>query len=87
MRVVSFTSYDYNGAKSVPVIASFDNEGHIAPLYVRLGEASCKVKSYWVKYAYHNIIEFNCMICDNDSDKVKPLLLQYHQAECVWVVA
>ncbi len=86
MNTVSFTSFDYNGAKAVAVIASFDPEGHIAPLYVRLGENSCKVESYKVKHAYHNVSEFNCMICDSEDSRIKPIILQYHQSECIWVV-
>ena len=36
MPIVSYTSYDYKSMKVVPVIASFDTEGHIKPLYVRI---------------------------------------------------
>ena len=35
---VSYTSYDYAPVEIIPVIASFDSEGHIRPLYVRIGE-------------------------------------------------
>lgn len=43
--VISFNSYDYERVKCVPVIASFDSDGHIMPLYVRINGQPFKVES------------------------------------------
>lgn len=36
----------------IPVIASFDAEGRVKPLYVRIGELSLKVHSSWLKPSF-----------------------------------
>jgi len=83
--IKSFNSMDYKPYKSVPVIASFDTEGHIAPLYVRLNGQAHRVLSYWIRNtAFINTIEFSCKIEDNDFEK--PLLLKYYCHESTWVV-
>ena len=81
---VSYTSYDYAPVEIIPVIASFDSEGHIRPLYVRIGEEPLKVHSFWVKPSFVNLIEFRCKLIDGDC--LKPLAITYHQAECVWTI-
>lgn len=81
----SYTSYDYLPVECIPVIASFDSEGHIAPLYIRLEGASYKVDTYWIRTTSHrNIIEYNCKIVDNGF--LKPLILSFHVNECVWTI-
>ncbi|MCR4705116.1 MAG: hypothetical protein K5641_03530 [Lachnospiraceae bacterium] len=81
---VSYTSFDYEPVYTVPVIASFDAEGHIKPLYVRVNEDRYKVFSYWVKNHFSNIIEFNCQL--QKGDRLIPALLKYHQQESVWTI-
>lgn len=84
MRKVSYTSFDYAPVEIVPVIASFDSQGHIAPLYVRINGLSLKVNSFWVSSTYHNIIEFKCKVIDHGY--LKPLALTYHLAEGMWTI-
>ena len=79
---ISYTSFDYTTTMIVPVIASFDTQGHICPLYVRLGRASYKIESYFVHSKYSNITEFRCRITDGDS--LKPLELSYYSVEGMW---
>lgn len=82
----SYSSIDFKPQTSVPVIASFDTEGHIAPLYVRLNGNSHKVLSYWIRNgAFVNTIEFSCKIEDNGFEK--PLLLKYYYEESTWVIS
>lgn len=81
---ISYTAYDVKPTKIVPVIASFDAEGHIKPLYVRIGELSLKVHSSWIKPASKNILEFNCEL--EDDDRLKPLILTYYRNEMVWAI-
>lgn len=82
--IVSYTSYDFKPNTIVPVIASFDTEGHVKPLYVRIGELSLKVHSSWLKPSFSDVLEFNCQLIDGDY--LKPLILRYFQKETVWVV-
>ncbi len=81
---ISYTSYDYRPGTIVPVIASFDAEGHIKPLYVRIQGGSYKVASYHIKCRFSNTLEFNCQI-ETEHGTI-PVLLSYHQAEGVWML-
>ena len=81
---VSYMNFDYEPVFAVPVIASFDAEGHIKPLYVRLGEERYKVYSYWVKSRFANNVEFNCQL--QKDDRLIPALLKYYNQESVWVI-
>lgn len=82
--VISYTSYDYKPITIVPVIASFDTDGHIAPLYVRINGESYKVDSFWTSCKFANSIEFHCKLIDHDIRK--PLLLTYYKAEDIWAI-
>lgn len=69
----------------VPVIASFDTAGRIAPLYVRLNGEVHRVLSYWIRNkGFINTVEFSCKIADGDFEK--PLLLTYFYNEATWVI-
>ena len=79
-----YTSFSYQPVDFVPVIASFDTEGRICPLYVRINGISLKVDSFYERAKFFNVIEFNCKVIDNNY--LKPLLLTYYQAERVWSI-
>lgn len=81
---VSYTSYDYAPVSIVPVIASFDSEGHIKPLYVRICGEPYKIHSSWLKQSFADIFEFHCKVMDDDC--LKPLVLTYHTRENVWTI-
>lgn len=81
---VSNKSYDHIKNDIVSVIASFDSEGHIRPLYVRIGEEALKVRSSWLKPSFPGIFEFNCQVIDGEY--IKPLILTYHPRESVWTI-
>lgn len=83
-KTVSYTSFDYKPVDIVPVIASFDSEGHISPLYVRINRNSYKIASHWVRSKFHNTVDFNCTVIDGDS--TKPLVLTFHREEGVWTI-
>lgn len=68
----------------VSVIASFDAEGHVRPLYVRVNENSLKVYSSWLKPSFQGFLEFQCNVIENNH--LKPLLLTYHKRENVWTI-
>ena len=79
------TSYDFYNVTLVPVIASFDSEGHIMPLYVRINGESFKIRSAWLKPSFHSTSIFQCQIEDNGT--IKPLILTYHHRENVWTIS
>lgn len=81
---VSYTSFDLSTTSVVPVIASFDSEGHICPLYVRIGRNSYKINSYFVHSRYSNTTEFRCKITDGDFER--PLQLTYYSVEGMWTI-
>jgi len=82
--IPSYSSFDYSPVNVVPVIASFDSEGHIAPLYVRLCGNSCRIEKYWIKSTFVNTIQYNCQITDGETKK--QLLLTYFQDESIWTI-
>lgn len=81
---VSRTSFDYKPVTIVPVIASFDTDGHIAPLYVRINGISMKVASFYERNKFSNSVEFFCKVIDGDY--LKPVQLSYYTAERVWTI-
>lgn len=81
---VSYQSYDHSPITVVPVIASFDTDGHVKPLYVRIDGVSLKVHSSWLKPSFNNTIEFQCQVIDRDC--LKPLALTFHKMEGVWTI-
>lgn len=66
----------------VPVISSFDCDGNIFPLYVRINEQSLKVYNARRVDLAIRIINFNCEIMDYD--RVKSIKLSYHIEDLVW---
>ena len=84
MRQISYTSHDYKPVCVVPVIASFDTEGHVVPLYVRIEGESCRVNSFWIKSDCTNVIQYNCQIMNHDT--IRPVQLSYYQDETIWTI-
>lgn len=82
--MVSYTNYDFISHNKVSVIASFDTKGHVHPLYIRIGEGSYKVHSFWLKPSFRGVLEFRCEI--EDGRKLKSLILEYHQNENIWLI-
>ena len=66
----------------VPVIASFDSEGRIVPLYVRINGDSYKIESARMSCIFSNIVEFHCKVIDGEA--IKPLLLTFYRREGMW---
>lgn len=81
----SLTPYDHSGLVKVSVIASFDTNGHIRPLYIRFGEEALKVHSFSEKPSTMGFREFRCQVIDNDC--LKPLALTYRTNDNVWTIA
>ena len=83
-QILSHNSHDYLPIQIVPVIASFNDEGQIRPLYVGINGERYKVESYWVRRSFSNQIEFQCKLIDQDM--LKPVVLTYYQNECIWTI-
>lgn len=77
--IISSTNYE-----SVSVIASFDTEGHVRPLFVRVNSESLKVHSCWQKPSFRGTIEFQCKVIDNDC--LKNLNVIYRQSDNIWSI-
>ena len=68
----------------VPVIASFNDDGQMKPLYVGINKERYKVASYWIRRSFSNQVEFHCkLIVENMS---KAIILTYHLNECIWTI-
>lgn len=74
----------YDNSTLVPVIASFDNEGHIRPLYVRIDGDAYKIHTSWLKPGFARTSVFQCQLIDNG--QLKPLILTYYHQENVWTI-
>lgn len=77
------TSYKSN-LINVPVIASFDTEGRVRPLYIRFGDECLKVHSAVEKPSTFDLKEFQCQVIDGD--RLKSLMLTYRMRDTVWTI-
>lgn len=66
----------------VPVISSFDCDGNIFPLYVRIDGQSLKIYNAYRVESSLRMIHFNCEVMNYD--RVKRIKLSYHIADMVW---
>lgn len=84
-KIVSYTNFDYEPTSIIPVIASFDSQGHISPLWVRINGQAYKVESFWSTNYFRNIVDFKCKIIDGES--IKPLALSFYREEGMWTIS
>ncbi len=84
MQIVSLNSHDYMPVTVIPVIASFNEDGQIKPLYVGIDGNRYKVESYWVRRSFANQIEFNCKLLLEES--LQTLIITYYMNECIWTI-
>lgn len=83
-QILSQNSHDYLQMQIVPVIASFNDEGQIKPLYVGIDGERYKVQSYWIRRSFSNQIEFQCKLIVGDTLKI--IIITYYLNECVWTI-
>jgi len=81
---VSHGLSDCQHIQPVSVISSFDCEGNLLPIFVRIGEESLKVYNAYRTDSTISIINFNCEIMDGEV--VKPLKLSYHIRDLIWTI-
>lgn len=77
-------SYGGDPVELVPVIASYDGEGHIRPLYVRINDDKYQVISSWLKSSFANCMDFHCTL-SRDNRKYS-VVMTYHIRETVWTI-
>ena len=82
--IVSHSLKDSPNLTIVSVIASFDTERHIRPLYIRIGDESLKVYKATVINTYYNQTTFQCEVIDGDF--VKQVRLTYFANESLWAI-
>ena len=82
--VIPIESYNSDPIEIVPVIATYDTEGNLKPIYVRLNGDSLKVDTYLAKASEESDIDFYCTLSHNDCRM--RLILTYHVKETVWSI-
>lgn len=83
-KIISRTPFDYREYRIVPVIASFDDLGHLRPLYVRIGEESLKIESSWTGTDFVNHTIYHCTVLEGGVRK--PLVLSFVHDSLVWTI-
>jgi len=83
-QIQSFNSHDYLPVTIIPVIASFNKDGQIKPLYVGIDGVSYKIQSYWVRRCFSNQVEFSCKLLINNC--LKTIVMTYYLNECIWTI-
>ena len=68
----------------VPIICSFDSEGHMRPMYIRINGEAFKICSSCEKFSYANAAVFQCQVDDHGT--LKPLTLEYRYREHLWLM-
>lgn len=83
--VFPIESYGTDPIELVPVIASYDTEGRVKPLYVRIKGETYKVENHWVKSTnFSNNIDFNVTL--SKDNRTYKLILTYHLRETAWSI-
>lgn len=81
---VSRSSFDYKECVTVPVIAGFDSNGIIIPIYVRIDGSKYKVDEYSAKTKFSGVTEYRCIV--SFKERTMPLELTYYSNESVWTI-
>lgn len=82
VAIVSHGLHDCRHLQLVPVISSFDKEGNVTPLYVRINKESFKIYNSYQSNSTIQLLHFKCEVMVGDC--VRPLELMYHVNEHKW---
>ena len=78
-------SYNGNPVELVSVIASYDTEGRMKPLYVRINDERYKIESCWIKPSIcGDILDYNCTLVRDD--RIYKVIMTYHIRETTWTI-
>lgn len=75
---------DCTHLKVVPVIATYDGNGNILPLYVRIGEETFKIYNAYVSESNFRILTFKGEVMVQDA--VRPIKLSYFINDLTWCI-
>jgi len=81
---VSNSTHDYETLEHVPVIASFNQNGNMMPIYVGIDGQRFKIVSACLRSGFNNVMDFNCQI--NDGNYIKPIRLIYYKDDGIWAL-
>ena len=70
--------------KVVPVIATYDGNGNILPLYVRINEETFKIYNAYVSESNFRILTFSGEVMVQDA--VRPIKLSYFINDLMWCI-
>lgn len=73
---------DCSHIKAVPAIATYDSNGNILPIYVRIDGERLKVYNAYVSESTRKILTFKGEVMVQDI--VKPIKLNYYVDDLVW---
>lgn len=82
---ISRFPYEYQKGETIPVIASFSDNGKVLPLYLRINEESYKVIECHEVDNNRSVAEFRCFI--EDCGIRKEVRVKYFYAEAIWFIA
>ena len=82
--IISTGLKDCSHLKIVPVISSFDCDGHIIPLYIRINDESLRVYNVTQSDSTFRLLVFHCDILIDDT--FLPLTLLYHINDILWSI-
>ena len=74
----------YPVQKPVPLICSFDSEGHMRPIRVRINGEAFTIHSSHEKPSFDHAAVFQCEV--EDYGILKPLTLEYRYREHLWLM-
>lgn len=80
--IISYGLHDCTHLNIVPVISSFDREGNISPLYVRINGEAFKIYNAHQTNSTLQLLNFKCEVIVDDC--IRPLNLIYHVREHKW---
>lgn len=85
--IISHNSYDFLEATVVPVIASFNSDSKIAPLYIKIAGETYKIHSFTERqqetWSLHFYV-FDCKIVVYN--QIKSIELTYRTNERLWTI-
>lgn len=75
--------FDQSVETVVPVIASFNTNGSIKPLYVRINDVPLQITDCWCQ-PFSGYMKYHCSVLDNNH--LKDITLSYFPERKFWTV-
>ncbi len=76
------------GRAYIPVIAAFDSNGNIIPLYVKIAQKELRIKApKLMAEDVPGFIKFSCMVDDPEVNRTRNLILTFDHNNFKWSVS